>query len=167
MAEKTNSVEDERKEYRRQYYIEHREEIRKKQAEYYEKNKEKIKKKIRDRRQNNGEEVRRKEREYWSENRERKKIKDRKYRLSHKKEINASRRKRWREDMAFRTKHIIREQVRKAILAGEMKQSPCEICGAEPAEAHHDDYNKPLNIRWLCKKHHSEWHKNNTAKEVK
>jgi hypothetical protein len=37
-------------------------------------------------------------------------------------------------------------------------RKPCEVCG-EKAEAHHDDYAKPLDVRWLCFKHHREWHK--------
>lgn len=40
-----------------------------------------------------------------------------------------------------------------------LKRQPCEICGVTKAEAHHDDYNKPLEVRWLCFKHHREWHK--------
>lgn len=39
-----------------------------------------------------------------------------------------------------------------------IERMPCEICGAK-AEAHHDDYEKPLEVRWLCFKHHREWHK--------
>ena len=40
-----------------------------------------------------------------------------------------------------------------------ISRKPCEICGAEKSEAHHDDYDKPLEIRWLCFKCHREWHK--------
>ena len=40
-----------------------------------------------------------------------------------------------------------------------MSRQLCEICG-KPAQAHHDDYDKPLEVRWLCPKHHMEWHKN-------
>lgn len=35
-------------------------------------------------------------------------------------------------------------------------KQPCEKCGCEKSEAHHEDYSKPLEINWLCKKHHVE-----------
>jgi len=39
-------------------------------------------------------------------------------------------------------------------------KKPCEVCGTtRKIEAHHDDYAKPLEIRWLCKKHHMELHR--------
>jgi hypothetical protein len=41
----------------------------------------------------------------------------------------------------------------------------CESCGAiKPIQAHHDDYSKPYEVRWLCQFCHSQWHKNNKAK---
>lgn len=46
-----------------------------------------------------------------------------------------------------------------AIRDGRLIRQPCEVCGHEPAEAHHDDYSKPLDVRWLCTKHHAEHHK--------
>lgn len=46
-----------------------------------------------------------------------------------------------------------------AIRKGEIKQLPCEICGANKAVAHHDDYDKPLTVRFLCPVHHEEWHR--------
>ena len=37
----------------------------------------------------------------------------------------------------------------------------CEIDGClEQGQRHHDDYSKPFEIRWLCRKHHKEEHKN-------
>ena len=39
----------------------------------------------------------------------------------------------------------------------------CEKCESiEKVEAHHHDYDKPLDVTFLCKRCHTEWHKNNT-----
>lgn len=51
--------------------------------------------------------------------------------------------------------------VSNAIRDGKIVKGPCEICGNTLAQAHHDDYNFPLKVRWLCTKHHNEWHKHN------
>jgi hypothetical protein len=45
-----------------------------------------------------------------------------------------------------------------AIRDGRLVRQPCEVCGSEAVEAHHDDYSKPLAVRWLCRKHHLEHH---------
>lgn len=44
--------------------------------------------------------------------------------------------------------------VARAIAAGKLERQPCEDCGAVPTDAHHDDYDKPLEVRWKCKVHH-------------
>ncbi len=55
-------------------------------------------------------------------------------------------------------KYISRYLARNAKHMGLIKILDCEICGNK-AEMHHDDYNKPLDIKWLCRKHHLEIHK--------
>jgi len=60
----------------------------------------------------------------------------------------------------------IRHLVVAATKKGILKPTPCETCGAEdsgkqPVHAHHDDYNFPLKVRYLCAACHHEWHKHN------
>jgi hypothetical protein len=51
-----------------------------------------------------------------------------------------------------------RSVVGNAIRAGKLERGCCVECGAENAEAHHEDHSKPLDIIWLCKKHHQTRH---------
>ncbi len=67
--------------------------------------------------------------------------------------------------------YVIRNPVKKsattavnnAIRDGRLVKHPCEVCGNPKAQAHHDDYGKPLEVRWLCTAHHAAWHKANKA----
>jgi ribosomal protein S27AE len=52
-------------------------------------------------------------------------------------------------------------KVRDAIRAGKLLRQCCERCTAYHAQAHHDDYMKPLEVRWLCVTCHRKWHKEN------
>lgn len=45
-----------------------------------------------------------------------------------------------------------------AVAAGTLVRQPCERCG-EPAQAHHEDYSKPLLVTWLCPRHHKARHR--------
>lgn len=57
-----------------------------------------------------------------------------------------------------RSAHLL---VANAIRKGDLIKLPCEICGNDKSNAHHDDYAKPLSVRWLCDDHHKEWHRVN------
>jgi hypothetical protein len=46
-----------------------------------------------------------------------------------------------------------------AIKRGRLVRLPCEVCGSEMVDAHHDDYSKPFDVRWLCRTHHMELHR--------
>lgn len=63
-------------------------------------------------------------------------------------------------------------RVEKAILRGRLvRPETCEKCGKSPRfrdgrsgiQAHHADYNKPLDVMWLCQPCHHEWHRTNVA----
>lgn len=45
------------------------------------------------------------------------------------------------------------------ITVGHIQRQPCEICGALRSEGHHEDYTRPLDVRWLCRRHHAETHR--------
>jgi len=56
-------------------------------------------------------------------------------------------------------KRYAQKQVEKAIINGTLVR-PLECrCGSnENIQAHHDDYNAPLDVRWLCSKCHMRLH---------
>jgi hypothetical protein len=55
-------------------------------------------------------------------------------------------------------RHSAHAQMTKAIRAGSLVRQPCEVCGSPDVEGHHDDYSRPLLVRWLCKPHHLAAH---------
>ena len=44
----------------------------------------------------------------------------------------------------------------KALRNGKIIKKPCEICKEENSQGHHPDYNKPLEVVWLCPSHHKK-----------
>ena len=59
-------------------------------------------------------------------------------------------------------RQTIRDQVQKALKTGVLVREPCEHrdrgdCSGH-MEAHHEDYSKPLKVRWLCRRHHNGEH---------
>lgn len=60
--------------------------------------------------------------------------------------------------------------VERAVRAGKLvNPQVCEECnasirfkdGRSGIQAHHNDYNKPLSVRWLCNRCHHRWHAEN------
>lgn len=52
-----------------------------------------------------------------------------------------------------------RRAVQQRVADGRMERQPCEVCSTPDTHAHHDDYTKPLDVRWLCRTHHGEVHR--------
>lgn len=69
--------------------------------------------------------------------------------------------KEWRKENP--KKYKAHTMVSNAIRDGRMKkETSCSECDSTFAiHAHHDDYNYPLTVRWLCAACHSKWHKEN------
>lgn len=62
-------------------------------------------------------------------------------------------------------KRAARKIVERAIREGRLVQSACGECGAQRAHAHHEDYSKPLDVVWLCPKHHKNRHRRGPRQE--
>jgi len=62
----------------------------------------------------------------------------------------------WRRaNMLKYTAHLA---VQQALSSGKLQKQPCEVCGVVKVDAHHDRYDEPLNVRWLCRSHHIRLH---------
>lgn len=51
------------------------------------------------------------------------------------------------------------DKLRKAVKSGKVQKLPCEVCGSERSQGHHEDYTKPLDVVWYCHRHHIDRHK--------
>ena len=66
-----------------------------------------------------------------------------------------------------RDKSLAHSKVRNAIRSGLLLKGQCEVCGAKDnIHAHHDDYSKPLDVRWLCPEHHRQLHASKDLKKA-
>lgn len=55
----------------------------------------------------------------------------------------------------YQLKYPERYQARRK--ARKLPMQPCEKCGSTTkVHRHHDDYSKPLEVRWLCHEHHKQ-----------
>ena len=52
----------------------------------------------------------------------------------------------------------VRSKTNKLVKEGKLKRRPCLVCGNKEVLAHHEDYNNPLKVIWLCEEHHKDYH---------
>ena len=63
---------------------------------------------------------------------------------------------------SYPAKYKAKNAVGNAVRDGKLLREPCEVCGERRnVHGHHDDYAKPLDVRWLCAAHHRQWHTEN------
>ena len=71
--------------------------------------------------------------------------------------VNAEVNKAWRNEDLRRS--IAHRAVAKAIRNGDLVRMPCIRCGEKKSLAHHEDYDKPIDVMWLCQPCHKQRHK--------
>ena len=98
------------------------------------------------------------ERRAWVERRDKEKVRARdraRSRTPERREHNQRNTKRWREENP--EKYAAQIAVNNAVRDGKLEREGCLFCDA-PAHAHHHDYTKPLDVTWLCPRHHKLAH---------
>ena len=141
--------------YQKSYRARNRDELIAYSKAYWRKNKEALKEYHRKYFQDNKENIMTKHREYDKNHLEQRREYNKKYYRTHPDRVKESGNRYRRNNPEKRKAHLL---VQYAIRKGELLPQCCEYCGVQKAEAHHDDYNKPLEVRWLCHKCHMEWH---------
>jgi len=63
----------------------------------------------------------------------------------------------WRAQNKKRS--IAHNAIFRAIRNGSLLRLPCIRCGEKKSLAHHEDYDKPLDVMWLCQPCHKQRHK--------
>jgi len=69
----------------------------------------------------------------------------------------------------WETKNIVKKMAQQAvhiaIRSKKLIRKPCAVCGNLKVDAHHPDYSRPLEVIWLCRKHHIEIHRKERDKK--
>jgi len=76
----------------------------------------------------------------------------------HRRRVTEYEKYRYATDESFRLKRRARTMTSAYIRRGKLIRGACEVCGEPNAQAHHDDYTRPLEVRWLCETHHRMHH---------
>lgn len=134
---------------------------------HYEQNREYYLEKSRKWAEDNPDKVKEYQERYYKENAERLRAQKREY--SRRPEVIERQNERFREyrkDPEFLKRERVRGMVNKRIQSGKIKKpDSCEECGETGyVEAHHEDYEKPFEVVWVCKLCHENIHHSNEGR---
>lgn len=135
---------------------------------HYQDNKEDYLERAKKQRESNPEEYKEYMRKYYRENRDEALEKAREYSQTERgKEVRKLINKNYFSSDYGKRVHRARKAVQRALKSGKLvRPKYCSECGEEAfIEAHHEDYNKPLEIIWLCKQCHENIHHLNEGQE--
>ena len=104
---------------------------------------------------NKTEERKKHRREYYLANKERKLLTNKIWKIKNRDKV-LQMRKSWRD--RNKLKVLAHNLKNRAVQVGKLKPLPCTICGEEKSYGHHEDYNKPLEVVWLCHRCHTNVH---------
>ena len=140
-------------EYKREHYLKNRDKYLDKAKAQRERDPEGYKAYMREYHADHSEELKQKHKEYMSNEKAR--------------ELRNLTGKRYRETSEGKFKERVRHKVLYALQKGYLKKpDKCSICGVSvKVEAHHEDYNKPLEVIWLCKSCHENIHHLNEGRK--
>ena len=63
-----------------------------------------------------------------------------------------------RQKASAKEKAAAHYEVKKALKDGRLTRQPCEVSGSLESIAHHPDYSKKIDVRWLCRSEHQLEH---------
>lgn len=71
---------------------------------------------------------------------------------------------RWRKK--YPERYMAHTKLNNAVRDGKIKKGKCKVCGSRKTHGHHSDYSKPLEVTWLCAKHHQRHHADDTSRKA-
>lgn len=144
-------ITEKRKEYLRQWAIKNKEKLKVYRNEWHKNNKDKVKK-------SNDKWYEKNKKTYYEDNKERILSDTRAWRKTESGKIS-SKKSYEKTKSNCPEKNSARLKLRYAVKVGKIDKLPCEVCQTtQDVHGHHTDYNKPLEVNWLCRKHHVEEH---------
>lgn len=79
-------------------------------------------------------------------------------RICHAKHMRENRPKHSQLSPEAKKKANARSYAKEYLKRGKIIKTACIKCGDENSQMHHPDYDKPIEVIWLCRKHHLELH---------